>query len=239
MIRALVVDDEPYAREELRALLAPHADFLLIGSCGNAVEALKAINQERPDVVFLDIQMPRISGLELLGMLDSETVPRIVFVTAFDEYAVAAFEENAFDSLLKPIEPDRFEKTVNRLRRVTGQPQQLGGLEIPPLAHIPCYAANRIRLIRIGDVEYAYTDISGVHVVTAEGISYTDLTLKVLEERTDLIRCHRQNLVRLDMVREIRLLDNGCAEITTRSGQQVPVSRRHLRDLKSRLGFSA
>ncbi len=239
MIRALVVDDEPYAREELRALLAGHPDFQLVGSCGNAVEALKGINRDHPDVVFLDIQMPRISGIELLGMLDPETMPRIVFVTAFDEYAVAAFEENAFDYLLKPIEPDRFEKTLTRLRRVSGQPQPLGTLQIPPLAHIPCYAGSRIRLVRLPEIEYAYTDLSGVHVVTAEGASYTDLTLKVLEDRTDLVRCHRQNLVRLDMIREIRLLDNGCAEITTRSGQSVPVSRRHLRDLKLRLGFPA
>jgi len=237
-MRVLIVDDEPRARDELRALLSEHSDIDVIGSSGNAVEALKVINREHPDVVFLDIQMPRISGIELIGMLDQSEMPRIVFVTAFDEYAVAAFEENAFDYLLKPIEPERFEKSLARLRQAIGERQSFESLKIPALNHIPCYAANRIRLIRISDVEYVYSDIAGIHVVTAEGVSDTDMTLQALEDRTDLVRCHRQCLVRIDMVREIRLLENGCAEITTRSGKLISASRRHLRMLKERLGLS-
>jgi len=237
MIRALIVDDELYAREEIALLAAGHDDVEIVGSCSNAVEALKGINREKPDVVFLDIQMPRISGIELIGMLDPEQMPRIVFVTAFDEYAVAAFEENAFDYLLKPVERQRFDKTLARIRKANGAPQSLKGLEIPELTQIPCFTGNRIRLVRLGDVEYVYSDISGVHVVTAEGDSSTDMTLKVLEEKTDLIQCHRQYLVRLDRVREIKLLDNGLAEIVTVSGRTVPVSRRNLRDLKERFGL--
>ena len=116
--------------------------------------------------------------------------------------------------------------------------QSWKGLEIPPMRQIPCFLANRIRLVRIEDVEYAYRDIGGVHVVTDEGACYTDLTLKCLEEKTDLVRCHRQYLVRLDRVREIRLLDGGLAEIETRGGKELPVSRRHLRDLKERFGLA-
>ena len=238
MIRALIVDDEPHARDEIQVLLGEHADVEVVGSCANAVEALRAIHHDKPDLVFLDIEMPRISGLELIGMLDDDEVPRVVFVTAFDEYAVAAFEENAFDYLLKPIEKDRFDKTLSRVRKSLDGRQSWKGLEIPPMRQIPCFLANRIRLVRIEDVEYAYRDIGGVHVVTDEGACYTDLTLKCLEEKTDLVRCHRQYLVRLDRVREIRLLDGGLAEIETRGGKELPVSRRHLRDLKERFGLA-
>ena len=237
MIRALIVDDELHAREELETLLAEHGDFTVIGACTNAIEALKIINRERPDVVFLDIQMPRISGLELIGMLDPDEIPRIVFVTAFDEYAVAAFEENAFDYLLKPVERSRFEKTLERIRRAGGARQPLKGLDIPELTQIPCFVGNRIRLIRLADVEYVYSDTTGVHVVTGEGESYTDMTLKVLEQKTDLVPCHRQSLVRLEKVSEIRLLTNGLAEIRTVSDRSVAVSRRYLRELKERFGL--
>ncbi|MCR6551779.1 response regulator, partial [Aeromonas sp. CPF2-S1] len=98
MIRTLIVDDEPYAREELAELLASDPDIEILGMAGNAIEALGLIQQLKPDVVFLDIQMPKLSGMELVAMLDP--LPRIVFVTAFDDYAIQAFEENAFDYLL-------------------------------------------------------------------------------------------------------------------------------------------
>lgn len=238
MIRTLIVDDEPYAREELALLLAEHDDVAVIAACGNAVEALKLIAREKPDVVFLDVQMPRISGMELVGMLDPEAMPRIVFVTAHDEYAVAAFEENAFDYLLKPLERTRLSKTLGRLRDTCGRrPGPPSAATLPPLTQIPCFAGNRIRLVRLEEVEYAYCDISGVHVVTADGEAYTDLTLAVLEKRSDLVRCHRQCLIRLDNAREIRLLDNGLGEILTRSGKAVAVSRRHLRELRERIGL--
>ncbi len=237
MIRVLIVDDEHHAREEIALLCADHPDVEVVGSCGNAIEALRLINRQKPDVVFLDIQMPRISGMELIGMLDAETMPRIVFVTAYDEYAVAAFEENAFDYLLKPLESRRFAKTLARIRKADGARQSLQGLDIPEFTQIPCFTGNRIRLVKLTEVEYVCCDLSGVHVVTADGEAYTDMTLSALEEKTDLVRCHRQCLVRLDMVREIKLLDNGLGEILTRSGKTVAVSRRYLRELKERFGL--
>lgn len=237
MIRTLIVDDEHYARDELALLLAEHDDFEVIESCSNAVEALKLIAREKPDVVFLDVQMPRISGMELVGMLDPEAMPRIVFVTAHDEYAVAAFEENAFDYLLKPLERTRLSKTLARIRETCTRRAAPTGPGFPALTQIPCFAGNRIRLVRLEDVEYAYCDISGVHVVTADGEAHTDMTLAVLEKRSDLVRCHRQCLIRLDNAREIRLLDNGLGEILTRSGKAVAVSRRHLRELRERIGL--
>jgi two-component system, LytTR family, response regulator len=237
VIRALIVDDEPYARDELALMLAEHPDIEVIDACNNAVEALRVINRAKPDVVFVDVQMPRISGMELAGMLDPDTMPRIVFVTAHDQYAVAAFEENAFDYLLKPLEPARLAKTLARIRETFNGHVVPTGPILPALTQIPCFLGDRIRLVRLEDVEYVYSDMTGVHVVTAEGETLTDLTLTVLEKRSDLVRCHRQCLIRLANAREIRLLDNGLGEISTTSGKTVAVSRRHLRELRERIGL--
>ncbi|MBE9876999.1 response regulator, partial [Escherichia coli] len=117
MIKVLIVDDEPLARENLRVFLQEQSDIEIVGECSNAVEGIGAVHKLRPDVLFLDIQMPRISGLEMVGMLDPEHRPYIVFLTAFDEYAIKAFEEHAFDYLLKPIDEARLEKTLARLRQ--------------------------------------------------------------------------------------------------------------------------
>lgn len=110
MLTALIIDDEPLARDELRALIAVDEGIEIVGEAGNAIEAMSAIHRWHPDVIFLDIQMPKINGLELAAMLDPDSMPHIVFVTAFDEFAVRAFEEHAFDYLLKPVEASRLAK---------------------------------------------------------------------------------------------------------------------------------
>lgn len=235
MLTALIVDDEPPSREELKALLASAPDVEVIGECTNAIEGLSAIHRLRPDVVFLDIQMPRISGLEMVGMIEASALPRIVFVTAYDEHALKAFEEHATDYLLKPIDPQRLQRTLDWLRSsATHPPRSIPGTG-SILQQIPCLARNRIQLIPLDEVEYVHTDISGIRVVASDRQGITDLTLKLLQERTSLMRCHRQYLVNLARIAEIELLENGGAEIVTRSGQRVPVSRRHLREIKDKL----
>lgn len=234
MIRALIVDDEMHAREELRLLLVETGEVEVVGSCANALEAVKAINRLRPQVLFLDIQMPLIGGFELLSMIDEEIMPHVVFVTAYDEYALKAFEEKTLDYLLKPVAAERLKKSLEKLRTVlrSGAP---GAYETVSLSRIPCASANRIKLVEPQSVEYVHSDLSGVHVVTSQGSLFTELTLKVLEDRTDLLRCHRQFLVNLDQVDEILLLESGLAEIRTKSGQSLPISRRYLKRLKDRL----
>lgn len=115
MLNIMIVDDEPLARENLSCLLNDFAQINIIAECSNAFEAIKAIHSKAPDVVFLDIQMPKISGLEMLSMLSPQQMPYIVFLTAYEEYAIKAFEEQAFDYLLKPIDPIRLNKTIQRL----------------------------------------------------------------------------------------------------------------------------
>lgn len=238
-MKALIVDDEPFAREELRELLHEADDVEVVGEAGHAVEALAAIARLHPDVVFLDIQMPQISGLDMLAMLDHESMPTIVFLTAYDEYAVRAFEEHAFDYLLKPLDPQRLAKTLARLRREKGG-QDLAPLQqAAPLRHVPCSGHNRIVLLRVSEIEYATSKLSGVYVADTDGEErFTELTLRTLEERAPLIRCHRQYLVNPDAIAEIELGEAGLAEILTRSGKRLPVSRRYLRELKEKLGLS-
>ena len=113
MLTALIIDDEMPSREELKALLSEHGDVEVIAECANAIEGLSAIHRLRPDVVFLDIQMPRVSGLEMVAMIEPSALPHIVFVTAYDRHALKAFEEHAADYLLKPIDPQRLARTLD------------------------------------------------------------------------------------------------------------------------------
>lgn len=238
MLSALVIDDELFAREELTELLEETGHIHVIEQASNAIEGLKKINQLKPDVVFLDIQMPQITGIELLAMLDPETMPKVVFVTAYDEFAVQAFEDNAFDYLLKPVDTQRLEKTVNRLLKSQQiSKEQVAAITPPSLDQVPCIGLNRIVIIPTKDVEFAYSDISGVHVQTHEQKATSQLTLKILEEKTNLVRCHRQFLVNISAIKEIKLLENGLAEIITVSDHPLPVSRRYLKTLKEMLGF--
>ncbi len=234
MIRALIVDDELHAREELQIMLQEIGAFEVIGSCANALEALKVIYRERPEVLFLDIQMPVLNGFELLSMIDPDLMPHVVFVTAYDTYALKAFEEKTLDYLLKPVEKKRLEKTIEKVLRAlqeTAHPLY----ESPGIRRIPCVFANRIKLIAPQEVELVRSELSGVHVVGPKGEFFTDLTLRVLETRTDLVRCHKQYLVNLDQIDEIVLLENGLGEIHTKSGRVVPVSRRYLKTLRDSL----
>lgn len=231
MIRALIVDDEIRAREELATLLEETGEFEMLGSCANAVEAIKLINRAKPEVLFLDIEMPVLNGFQLLSMIDAEIMPHVVFVTAFDEFALKAFEEKTLDYLLKPVDSIRLEKTLEKLKDSVkrGTPPVY---ETPDLSRIPCVRSNKIKLVDPREVEYVQSDLSGIRIVTSEGSYFTELTLKVLEDRTGLLRCHKQYLVNIDLVNEIVLLENGLARIGTKSANSLPVSRRYLKRLK-------
>lgn len=236
MIRALIVDDEPMARQELAAQLREMARCEIVGTCANAFEAVKEISRQRPNVIFLDIQMPVLSGFDLLNMIDPTIMPYVVFVTAYDEYALKAFEEKTLDYLLKPVDGPRLQKTFDKIESLL----QLGKrpyYEPSAITRIPCGSGSRVKLVNPLEIEYVRADLSGVHIVMPSEEVFSELTLKVLEERTGLVRCHRQYLVNMEFIQEIRLLDNGLAEILTRKGHVLPVSRRYRRKLKGLLSF--
>jgi two-component system LytT family response regulator len=235
MLTAIVIDDEMLARSELIERLEENGNISVIDQAGNAIDGLKKINRLKPDVVFLDIQMPQVTGIELLAMLDPEQMPNVVFVTAYDQYAIQAFEENAFDYLLKPISDDRLDKTIQKLLKEERK-HDLSPLISPQLDHVPCIGLNRIIIISATDIEYAFSDLAGVHIQTKQQQATCQLTLKQLEEKTTMIRCHRQYLINIKAIKEIKLLDNNLAEIITLTEHAVPVSRRYLKSLKEQLG---
>jgi two-component system LytT family response regulator len=189
-------------------------------------------------VLFLDIQMPVIGGFERLSMIDEEGMPNVIFVTAYDAYALKAFEKNALDYLLKPVEKARLARTVQKLKKRLKQGEKPVNA-VPQIKRIPCVGTHRIKLIDASEVEYVKSQLAGVYVVSAKGEHYTELTLKVLETRSNFIRCHKQYLVNIDQVDEIVLEENLVAMIVTRSGKTIPVSRRYLERLKEILGISA
>lgn len=237
-MNVIIVDDEPPARDELRRLLAAFDDIVVVGECGNAIEGIAQINRLSPDVIFLDVRMPRVGGFEMLSMLDPDRKPKVVFLTAHEEYALKAFEEYACDYLLKPVDPQRLEKTIQRLRHGNAASADLF---VPPLPlpQIPCSGQNRIYLIKTGDIEFVISRAGGVFVVDRQGQErFTELTLKTLEARSPLFRCHRQVLVNPEAIRELVFQSNGLAEIVTHGMQKIPVSRRFLGSLKARLAIA-
>jgi two-component system, LytTR family, response regulator len=234
MMRTLIVDDEMHVREELETLLAETGEYLVIGTCSNAIQALRAVKSMRPEVMFLDIHMPKVDGFQFLGMLDPELMPLVVFVTAYDEYALKAFEESALDYLLKPVQADRLARTTEKLKRFLREGNR-PAYDSPSIERIPCVSGHGLKLIDVAEVDYVRSSECGVHVVTEKGEFLTELTLTVLETRVPLlVRCHKQLLVNLSRIDEI-LRQEASSLIKTKSGKLVPVSRRFLAQLKERL----
>jgi two-component system LytT family response regulator len=234
VIRALVIDDEFYARKEMATLLTATGLFETIETCANAFEGLKAINRLRPEVVFLDIQMPQLDGFEMLNMVNQEIMPHVVFVTAFEEYSLKAFEEKTLDYLLKPVCSARLRKTLDKLQQTlaSNEPTAFKAEEIK---RIPSIVKKRIKFLNMNEVEFVSSGKGGNYIATAENEFYTDITLKTLEDRSCLVRCHKQFLINLDNVKEIALLENGLGMIITKSGASVKVSRRYLKKIRGML----
>lgn len=234
MMRTLIVDDEMHVREELETLLSETGEYLVLGTCSNAIQALRAVKAMRPEVMFLDIHMPKVDGFQFLGMIDPELMPLVVFVTAYDEFALKAFEENALDYLLKPVQAERLARTTEKLKRFLREGSR-PAYESPSIERIPCVSGRGIKLVDVGEIDFVRSSESGVHLVTEKGEFLTELTLTVLEAKVPLLaRCHKQVLVNLRQVDEITRQE-ASTHIRTKSGKLVPVSRRFLPQLKERL----
>src|SRR6266540_3707480 len=235
MIRTLIVDDEELARKRLRRMLAPFGDVDVIGEAENGAEAVAKIESERPDLVFLDVQMPDLDGFGALRMIELDRMPMVIFVTAFDQFAVNAFEVNAIDYLLKPVHRQRLDQAGAALT------QFLKGLAPPTRAYLrlPVRSQNRILILNVDQITSLRVDRGLVCAATAEGEFWTKYTaLTELESQLDpqvWRRVHRQVIVNLNHVREINAFDNSTARLTLTGGQQVNVSRNHLPGLRQLL----
>ena len=235
-LRAIIIDDEFNAREEIEYQLTSTGEVEVMQKCQNAIEGIKAINDFRPDVIFLDIQLPVINGFEMLSMIEESIMPRVVCVTAYDEYAIKAFENDAIDYLLKPVDSVRLGRTMDKLKNSIryNDPQKLN---IPALKRIPSIGNNKIKLVDIDLIEFVHSNELGVFFFCGEKKCFTNITLKVLESRTNLLRCHKQYLINPDKIDEIIFEENSTGKIKTISQQLIPVSRHYLKELKEQLGI--
>ena len=241
-LRALVVDDEPLARRKLRGLIDDVGWLEWLGEASDGLEALERIDTLRPDVVFLDIQMPGVLGTEVARR--SEHRPVVIFTTAYDRYAVTAFELQAVDYLLKPFGRERFEKAIARIReaeRTEGPPALERAShalrERGQISRLFVRHRGRIIPVSVDSIERLEAQDDYVALHTKGRGFLVHLTLNEFERRLDperFVRVHRRHIVNLDHVDEITPLDNGRLEIHLRSGTRLAASRTRSREIRNR-----
>lgn len=239
-MKALIVDDERLARTELRRLLNPFKDINIVGEAVNAEDALAKITQLNPELIFLDIQMPGKNGFELLEELDS--VPTIVFTTAYDEYALKAFEYNAMDYLLKPIEPKRLEDTVKRL--IEKHKKEQIETELSPSLkeedQVFVKDGDRCWFVKLSTVRLFESEGNYVRLYFDDNKPLILRTLNYLDERLDskaFFRANRKHIVNLKWIESIEPWLNGGLLVKLKGGNKIEVSRRQAIKFKDMLSL--
>ena len=248
MKRALIIDDEPLARMVVREYLQDFPQIEVLQECGDGFEGVKAINQHQPDLIFLDVQMPKINGFEMLELLEYQ--PAVIFTTAFDEYAIKAFETHAVDYLLKPFSKDRFQKAVEKyvnqsaavpVKKVT---EELINSVVPPSPsqheRIVVKTGTKVKIIPVQDVIYLEADDDYVSIHTAEGSFLKNKTMSFFEQTLDpgqFVRVHRSYILAVQQITRIDPYEKDAHIAILKSGAKVPVSKTGYVKLKAVLGI--
>lgn len=249
MIRTLIVDDEAPARRRLRHVLGDEPDVEIVGECRDGPDAVAAIRHDSPDVVFLDVRMPEMSGFDVLEAVGVEAVPVVVFVTAHGEYAVEAFDARALDYLLKPFSRARFAETMQRVREALGEDALRRRLARELRALLDEEAGERRLVIRAAD-RVVFLEESEIDRIEGAG-NYIRIhagdrsylyreTLKGILNRLDpdrFLRVHRSHIVRLDGIREMRQVSHGEFELRLENGALIPATRTYAPELRRRFGL--
>ncbi len=247
MIKCLIIDDEPLARSIVAEYLQSYTDIEVAQECGDGFEGVKAIMQYHPDLIFLDIQMPKINGFEMLELI--EELPAVIFTTAYDEYAIKAFEANAVDYLLKPFSKERFDAAIKKW-----QSQYTKTLPQKALQHLEEATAkqpeeqvrivvkvgNNIKIIPVADVQYleAYDDYIKIH--THEGTFLKKKTMTYYEKTLDpsqFVRVHRSYTLALSQLTRIEPLEKDSHVALLKNGERIPLSKSGYTRLRSVLGL--
>jgi DNA-binding LytR/AlgR family response regulator len=246
MIRTLLVDDEELARSTLRRAMAKYPDFEIVGEATNGVEGLDLISILQPELVMLDIEMPGLNGFEVVQQLSAP--PAIVFATAYDEYAVRAFEANAIDYLLKPVQPERLERALTRVteRLTNRKPEhaakiaEIANLRGGPVRRLAARRGKRIVIIAVKDIIRAEIDDKLVFACTATERLLVEKSIGELEsmlQPAGFLRISRGELVNLDSVRELMPWFSGTWKVKLTNGEERDVSRERARQLKEAMGI--
>lgn len=241
-MRAIIIDDERLARNELRRLLEPFKDIEIIDEAVNADEAIEKIKEHDPDLIFLDIQMPGKTGFEMLEDLDK--APRVIFTTAYDEYALKAFEYNALDYLLKPIEPQRLEEAIKKVSREKQEDTQieenLRGKMLSADDQVFVKDGDKCWFVKLEEVRLFESEGNYVRLFFKENKPLILKTLNYLDERLDqrtFFRANRKHIINLHWIENIEPWLNGGLLVKMKDGKKVEVSRRQSIKFKERLSL--
>lgn len=242
MIKVIVIDDEPLARSIILDYLEGFADVEVVAECGDGFEAAKAIAAHQPDLLFLDIQMPKITGFELLELLDNQ--PDTIFTTAFDEYAIKAFEQHAIDYLLKPISKERFDTAMQKFRDM-----RFGkGMKPDPtlltndqaLERVVVKTGTKINIVPVDQISFLQADDDYVQIHTAEGRFLKKDTMSTFEKRLDasqFVRIHRSFIVQINQIDRIEPYEKDSFVAILKTGEKLSVSKAGYTRLKQILGM--
>lgn len=244
MIKAILIDDEPLSREIVKAYLKKYEQVEVVEECNDGFEGLKAIQQHKPDLIFLDIQMPKINGFEMLELI--ENPPAVIFITAFDEYAIRAFESNAIDYLLKPFSEERFkkamEKWISKSNSTESTQKVLEEVARNPLQQnrVVVKTGTKVKIIPLHDIHYFEADDDYVKVVTGDGQYLKNKTMQYYEGTLDphqFVRVHRSYIVHVNQITRIDPYQKESHLAILRNGKQIPVSKTGYVKLKEILGL--
>jgi len=248
MIKALIIDDEPLARMVVKEYIQQFDQIEIMQECNDGFEGLKAIQQHQPDLVFLDVQMPKINGFEMLELVENQ--PAVIFTTAFDEYAIKAFETHAVDYLLKPFSKERFNKAIEKyLAQVPGTaaaPKETEKLleyaAQSPAQHerIVVKTGTKVKIIPVADVQYLQADDDYVSVFTKDGSYLKNKTMSFFEQTLDarqFVRVHRSYMISVPEITRIDPYEKDSHLAILKSGAKIPVSKTGYVKLKQVLGI--
>ena len=254
-IRILVVDDEPLAREKIRTMLRDDPEVEIVGECTNGAEAVAAVEEVTPDLLLLDVQMPEVDGFAVLEALKSRHMPQVIFITAYDHYAVHAFEVHALDYLLKPFDRDRFKAAVERAKaqilrqrnggreldlRVLALLRQLEA-EAKYLERLVVKTGGRVFFLPVDEIDWIEAEGNYVNVHTAKKSYLLRETISSLEAQLDprkFVRIHRSTVVRIDRIQELQSWSHGEYRVILHNGKELTLSRNYRENLQAVLGSS-
>ncbi|HSY77214.1 MAG TPA: LytTR family transcriptional regulator DNA-binding domain-containing protein [Bacteroidia bacterium] len=247
MIKVILIDDEPLARSILAEYLQNYTDISVVQECGDGFEGVKAIAQHQPDLIFLDVQMPKINGFEMLELLDSP--PAVIFTTAFDDYAMKAFEAHAVDYLLKPFSKERFDKAMKKWKEHYEKPGSKEAVQSliesasqQPDQHnrVVVKTGSKIRIIPMHEIQYLEADDDYVKIHTEDGSHLKKKTMSYFEEvldKTQFVRVHRSYIIQIQQVTRIEPYEKEGHLAILKSGAKIPISKTGYPKLKSILGI--
>jgi two-component system LytT family response regulator len=249
-IRALIVDDEPLARRRIKSLLAHDSSVAVIGECSDGFKAVSAISELTPDLVFLDVQMPAMDGFEVIKTIGAEQMPTVIFVTAYDQYALKAFEVNALDYLLKPFDRSRFQKTLERARTMISRLRN-GDVNHQLLSLLSdlrreqgtpdrfiIKSGGRVVFLRVEEIDWLRTVGNYVRLQVGRDSHLMRETMTAMEAKLNpgrFMRIHRSTIVNLDRVKEVQPWAKGEYVVIMRDGTRLIMSRRYRERLNERL----